>query len=298
MARFKNLLKYKLKNSQHFDFVEAFIAACRAKGFTASKIVTLLGLLETALGDENDLFMTARASLNVAERKRWDRVRDDRYARLHRLVNVWEGSGIADLDDAATALKAVFDLYKLNTRAQLNDESGVMTNLAHDLSTEAMLARIATIGGSQLYQEMVEANDEVKSFRLAEGTEKSQKVMAALEKARKATDEAYDNLCEAIEGGAAFADDPTPYVAFINEWNGTIQIYQDMLDRKSGTSSSGGASNSDTPGTTDNPGTGDDPGAGDNPGTGDDPGAGDNPSTPDTPTEPGGGGDDPDNGME
>ena len=24
MARFKNLLKYKLKNSQHFDFVEAF----------------------------------------------------------------------------------------------------------------------------------------------------------------------------------------------------------------------------------------------------------------------------------
>lgn len=58
--------------------------------------------------------------------------------------------------EAATAIKGVLDLYKLNTQAQVNEES--------------------------------------------------QKVMAALEKARKATDGAYDKLCDAIGGGGN--DDP------------------------------------------------------------------------------------------
>ena len=201
-----------------------------------------------------------------------------------------------------------------------------MTNLAHDLSTEAMLARIATIGGSQLFQEMVEANDEVKSFRLSEGDKKSQKVMAALEKARKATDEAYDNLCEAIEGGAAFADDPTPYEAFITEWNGTIKLYQDEIDRKGGKGggkANGNGNENENPGGNGNQGGNaganengngnQDLGGGDNTGGGQNTEDPENPTEPTNPTDPtnpteltnptepgngGGGNDDPDNGME
>ena len=212
--------------------------------------------------------------------------------------------------EAATALKQVFELYKLNTQAQVNEESGVMTNLAQDLATEAMQAHIDAIGGSQLYQEMVEANEQVKTFRLAQGTEESQKVLAALEKARKATDEAYDKLCDAIEGGASFADDPAPYEAFITEWNGTIKLYQDMLDRKSGNagqsqnpggngSENPGGNGSETPGEPGNTDDPDNPENPDNPDNPENPENPDNPTNPTNPTEPGsggGGGSTPDDG--
>ena len=242
MKKFLSLALYRLKNSQHFDFHEACIAVARAASFMSAKVIALLTKLETAHGNENALFMKARASEKVAQRKVADQVRDDRYSRLHRLVLTWAGSGIEPQDAAATALKRLFDLYKLDTKAQVNEESGIMTNLGIDLGTDDNLARIEAIGGRQLYNEMIAANEQVKSLRIDQGEEESQKVLAALKKARLATDEAYNELCQMIESAANFADDPAPYEAFIQKWNGTIKLYQDMLDRKSGTTGSGSGS--------------------------------------------------------
>ena len=239
MSKFSNLQKRDLKNSQHFDFIEAFITVLTEAGFSAQKIATLLALLGEQHQEEDRWFMITRSSEIIARRNEADTRRDDRYARLHRLVNVWAGSGILTLDEAATVLKKVFTLYKLNTKAQVNEESGVMTNLASDLSTPENLARIETIGGTQLFNEMVAANEEVKSIRIAQGTEESEKVVAALAKARVACDETYDQICALIEASELLADDPAPYTAFIKKWNGTIKLYQDMLDRKQG----GGSSN-------------------------------------------------------
>ncbi|MGX8695827.1 MAG: hypothetical protein ACSW8D_05535, partial [Prevotella sp.] len=52
--------------------------------------------------------------------------------------------------------------------------------------------------------------------------------------------------CDLIESFSKVADDPTPYEAFIRKWNGSVKLYQDMLDRKSG-NSSGGNNDGDTP---------------------------------------------------
>jgi hypothetical protein len=64
--------------------------------------------------------------------------------------------------------------------------------------------------------------------------EVSERVAGALEKARKASDAAYDNVIAMIEALSLTADDASQYEAFIKQWNGTLKIYQDMLDRKSG----------------------------------------------------------------
>ena len=278
MSKFSNLQKRDLKNSQHFDFIEAFITVLTEAGFSAQKIATLLALLGEQHQEEDRWFMITRSSEIIARRNEADARRDDRYARLHRLVNVWAGSGILTLDEAATVLKKAFTLYKLNTKAQVNEESGVMTNLASDLSTPENLARIETIGGTQLFNEMVAANEEVKSIRIAQGTEESEKVVAALAKARVACDETYDQICALIKASELLADDPAPYTAFIKKWNGTIKLYQDMLDRKQGGGSSssngnnqggqnnqndsensGNSENNGGEGTNTNPTNGDDP---------------------------------------
>ena len=313
MNRILTIALYRLKNSQHFDFHEACITVARAAGFAAAKILALLTSYETAHGNENNLFMKARASEKIAQRNAADRVRDDRYSRLHRLVLVWAGSGIEPQDGAATALKRLFDMYKLDTRAQVNEESGIMTNLGTDLGTTENLARLDAIGGRQLYDGMIEANEDVKTLRIDQGEEESQKVLYALKKARAATDEAYAALMQMIESAANFADEPAPYEAFIQKWNGTIKLYLDMLDRKSGSATGGddtggsgstdsgsgddtsGSSSTDNGGGDDTSGSGStDSGSGDDTSGGGTSGSGSDTSDPTDPTPP----DDAGDGME
>jgi hypothetical protein len=280
MAKFQPL-KYKrdLKNAQHFAFIQAFITALTAAGFSAAKIVAKLAELVTAFGVEDKYYMIVRASEIVAQRTAADEQRDRFYTRLHRLVQAWAGSGMALLDAAATALEKVFNLYKVKVSAQMDEETGVLENLITDLSTPTMQAHLTTINGTYLFQQMVEGQNLVKSLRLEQGVEESEKDYGALSAARKKCDALYDEMTDLIESFAKVADDATAYETFIRQWNGTVKIYQDTLDRKSGTTSSGGSSSGGNGGTTNSGNAGTvEPGGSEQGGT----------TTPDTPENPGG----------
>ena len=298
MKKFSYLSKRELKNAQHYDFIEAFIAVCLAANFVAAKILSALATLRALFAVEDSLFLKSRASEVIARRNVANKLRISYYIRLRRLVLVWAGSGIAPYDEAATALKKIFDLYRLNTKAQLNELSGGMTNLGIDLSTEANLARIEAIGGTVLLNGMIAANEEVKAYYIEQGTEESQKVSEALLKARKATDEAYDDLCDIIEATAVISEDTAPYQTFIQQWNGTIKLYNDMLDRKNGVTGSGSDSGSEAGGGSGGSGSS---GSGGNGANGsangqngsngsEEPSNPTNPSNPSNPSEPGTGG--------
>ena len=107
-----------------------------------------------------------------------------------------------------------------------------------------MQAHLATINGTYLFQQMVDGQTLVKSLRLEQGVEESEKVYGALSAARKECDRLYDELCAIIEGASVFADDPTAYDTFISQWNGTVKLYQDMLDRKASQSQGSGSGSS------------------------------------------------------
>ena len=267
MGEFLRPSKRSLKNAQHYELIDAFITVLAEAGFTAAKIVALVSQLRTVFSEEDRWYMVARASEIIAQREAADKKRDNFYSRLFAIIRAWAGSGMAGLDAAATAVIKPFNLYKVKTGAQIDEESGQLDNLITDLSTTEMQAHLSTLGVTWLYQQMVAAHQETKSFRLEQGVEESEKVAGALVKARQACDAVYDELTYLIEAFAKTADDPTPYEAFIRKWNGTLKIYQDMLDRKSG-NSTGGTANPDGTGTT-------------------------TPTTPDTPSDPGTGGDTP-----
>jgi len=278
MAEFLRPSKRSLKNAQHYELIDAFITVLAEAGFTAAKIVALVSQLRTVFSEEDRWYMVARASEIIAQREAADKKRDNFYSRLFAIIRAWAGSGMAGLDAAATAVIKPFNLYKVKTGAQIDEESGQLDNLITDLSTTEMQAHLTTLGVTWLYQQMVAAHQETKSFRLEQGVEESEKVAGALVKARQACDKVYDELTYLIEAFAKTADDPTPYEAFIRKWNGTLKIYQDMLDRKSG-NSTGGTANPDGTGTT-------------TPTTPDTPSDPDTPGTPDTPDTPGTGGGD------
>ena len=242
MTKFLRPNKASLKNAQHFEFIDAFITVLAAAGLSSTKIAALLSELQTAFGEENRLYMIARASEIIAQRDEADRDRDDKYSRLHAIIRAWAGSGNPTLDAAATAVKKPFEMYKVKTAAQIDEESGQLDNLITDLSTSAMQQSLTTLGVMWLYEQMVSAHQLTKSLRLEQGVEESVKLTGALKAARQACDALYDKITYMIEAFTLTADDPAPYEAFIKLWNGTLKIYQDMLDRKSGTTSSGGSS--------------------------------------------------------
>ena len=250
MGTFLRPNKASLKNAQHFEFIDAFITVLVEANFTAAKIVALLNSLRNVFSEEDRWYMVARASEIIAQREAADKKRDNFYSRLFAIIRAWAGSGMAGLDAAATAVIKPFNLYKVKTGAQIDEESGQLDNLITDLSTTEMQAHLTTLGVTWLYQQMVAAHQETKSYRLEQGQEESEKVAGALRKARQACDKVYDELTYLIEAFAKTADDPAPYEAFIRKWNGTLKIYQDMLDRKSGDSTAGTANPDGTGGTT------------------------------------------------
>ena len=279
MSTFLRPNKASLKNAQHYEFIDSFITVLTEANFSAAKIVALLNQQRTAFAEEDRWYMVARASEIIALREAADKKRDNFYSRLFAIVRAWAGSGMAGLDAAATAVIKPFNLYKVKTGAQIDEESGQLDNLITDLSTTEMQAHLTTLGVTWLYQQMVASHQETKGYRLEQGQEESEKVAGALRKARQACDKVYDELTYLIEAFTMTSDNPAPYEAFIKKWNGTLKIYQDMLDRKSGKTNGG-----TTPTTPDTPGT-DTPGT-DTPGT----------DTPGTDTPPSGGGDSGDNG--
>ena len=239
MSNFYRPNKVNLQNAQHFSFIEAFLTVVGDSGFQQKKIRDIVELLTTAFHEEDRWFMIARANELIAQRAAADRRRTNLYSRLYMLVRLWAGSGAGQLDDAATRLIRLFRLYKLKGNAQMDAKTGDLENLIGDLSTEEMQADISSIGGMWLFEQMVASHQQVRSMRMEEGIMMSQKVRGALVAARKRCDELYDELTYLIEAFAKTADDATPFEEFIKRWNGSLKLYQDILNRKSGSNPEG-----------------------------------------------------------
>ena len=274
MTKFLRPNKASLQNPQHYELIHAFLTVFADSGLTAAKLTALQAQLQTAFSDEDKYYMIARASEIIARRDRADRRRDNYYTRLHAVVNAFAGSGDETRDVAATSAKHWFDLYKVKTNAQIDVESGQLSNLITELESQDMQTAIAALGATYLYQQMKQAHDEVKSLRLEQGVEVSEKEIGALAAARRKCDQVYDELTYLIEAFSLVADDPAPYEAFIKKWNGTLKIYQDILDRKSGS----GTSSASTKPSAGSGGSGD-TGSGDSDGSGDSGDSGDSGNT-------------------
>ena len=308
MGKFLRPSKASLRNPQHYEFFHAFLTALADSGLSSAKILALIGQLTAAFNDEDRWYMISRSSEIIAQRDAADRRRGTFYMRLHKLVTAWAGSGNATYDAPATLLKKDFDLYKVQTGAQLEVESGQMSNLITELLKPDRQEALATLNGQYLFTEMKSSNELVKSLRLDQGVEVSQRVYGALPAARKVCDRLYDELTYLIEAFSKTADDASVYEAFITRWNGTLKIYQDMLSRKQGSAANGEAGGqggqtaqggqTTSPDDSTNPSQPDTPGTSE-PGTGGTDVGGGGTDTPTPPENPGGGSnDDAGDGME
>lgn len=234
MAKFERLRKTALTNGQHFTFMQAFITLVTAAALVPQKVVTLLALLVAGFQKEDELLKQARASDLTALIEEADRRRDSAYQCIKDVATAWAKTSIEEMRTAAESILKLLKLYAVDTKAQYDEESGVLTNLLQPLmSDETHPVDIQKLGLTKAVQELQRQNMEVIRLFGERDREWSVKVVGALRLQRLEDDKLYDQLLTLIEAFAVNADDTAPYEQIITEWNATVDRYKRMLDRKS-----------------------------------------------------------------
>lgn len=231
MQKFYTLDKSKLTNGQHFSFMTAFVQDIQKIEDAPVKMKTVINAMAAAQAEEDKYLKMAQGSLLTGKIREADELRDNSYRKLRDIVKVWAGSGMEPQATAAEALNKVINTYRLNITAQMDEESGLMANLLTDISTTEMQANVTSIGAANLVANMKQGNEQVVALLKQRDEEKSGKVVGALRQARLNSDKAYANVVEAVE---AFNYTVGGYDEVITKWNATIDRYQDMLNRKTG----------------------------------------------------------------
>lgn len=286
MVKFHSLERTKLTNGQHFSFMEAFVGDLKKIEDAPEKLQKAIDTMALAVAEEDKYLKISQGSYLTEEITAADNTRDNAYSKFRDMVKLWMGMEMEPQTTAAKALEKILTTYKINVRAQLDDESGIMKNFLNDISTEAMAKNVEAIGAKDIVAKMTEANNKVIDLLKQRDEEKSAKAAGAMRAARNNSDKAYAYAVEAIE---AFNFVVGGFDDVITKWNGTIARYQDMLNRKSGTT--GGSKPSTGGEEPDLPTIGGEPGdGGGSTGGGDDSGSGEIPDLPTIGGEPGDGG--------
>ena len=285
MAKIPSFQKSRLRFGAHFAVMSAFDEKVAPLAQEEPLLLTAYNTFKAALNVEDAAVKIARASEYSAQILSKDNVRDRLYSNLKMTGEMWEDLGIEPQATAARAVMYEVRLYKVDTKAQYDQETGLMMNFLQPFESETMQAHLTTLGLTAVYTQMKAANEEVRRLLALRGDERAEKSAYDLKQARLATDAAYDVIVDRINALHTL-DDQHRYDTFIAQWSAEIaRIKQQILSQS--TSSSGSGSTTPDPGigggTTPDPGTGGgttpDPGTGGgttpDPGTGGDSGGGD-----------------------
>jgi len=285
MAKIPNFSKTQLRYGAHFSIMTSFDERVAPLAESESMLTKAYGEFKTALGYEDSAIKIARASEYSNQILTEDNKRDRLYNNGKATAEMWRDTGIEPYAAAAAAVLREYDTYKVDTKAQYDQQTGLMLNFLQSFESGAMKEKLQTLGLTAVFEQMKIANEAVRSLLSQRGDERAANAAYDIKKARTATDAAYDKLVDRINALQTL-DETGKYDAFVAWWSQEIaRIKQQILNQKGGTTSGGSSSGTGggtTGGGTTDPGTTTDP---ETPGTG---GGGSTDSDPENPGTGGG----------
>ena len=297
MAKIPNFKKGGLRYGAHFAVMSAFNEKVEPVVQEEPMLAAPYADFQTKLEHLDAAVKIAQGSEYTDQILKEDARRDRLYVNIKSTADMWMDLGIEPMATAARAVMREIDIYKIDVKAQYDQQTGLTLNFLQPFETPEMQAHVATLGLTNAFTWLKNTNNEFIRLLDLRGDERADNAGFELKPARLAVDESYDDIISRIN--ALYLLNKTQTLeTFIAQWSAEIaRIKQQILNQKpgkpqgsgTGTGSSTGTgtstgSGSET-GTTDNgsgTGTTTDPTNPDNPGTG----GGDNPSDPGT----GGGG--------
>ena len=134
-----------LNNATHYLFVANVCKHLAGNTAAKAKVANELQALETALQEEDRIFMTSQKSLLSDDIHAADRKRDNIYRAIRKAVKAYLLFPIKETAEAARVIDQVLKDYNLDPKTQLDRETGVLINMISDFETKYQAA-IAKLG--------------------------------------------------------------------------------------------------------------------------------------------------------
>ena len=282
MGKIPNFQKTKLRYGAHFAVMSAFDERVAPLCEQEPLLSTWYAAFKSALTHLDTAVKIARSSDYSKLIMKEDTKRDRLYSNGKMTAEMWSELGIEPQATAARAVLHEINIYKIDTKAQYDQQTGLMINFLQPFESAEMQTHLTTLGLTAVFTQMKAANEEVRRLLALRGNERAENAAYDLKSARQATDEAYENLVERINA-IALINPSESWNTFIAQWSAEIaRIKQQILSQSTqtgedegGTTPSGGdegGNETPTGGTTDTGGGETPPSGGDdNTGEGDPP---------------------------
>ena len=273
MGKIPNFQKTKLRYGAHFAVMSAFDERVAPLCEQEPLLSTWYAAFKSALTHLDTAVKIARSSDYSKQIMKEDMKRDRLYSNGKMTAEMWSELGIEPQATAARAVLHEINIYKIDTKAQYDQQTGLMINFLQPFESAEMQTHLATLGLTAVFTQMKAANEEVRRLLALRGNERAENAAYDLKSARQATDEAYENLVERINA-IALINPSESWNTFIAQWSAEIaRIKQQILSQSTptgedegGTTPSGGDDGGDETPT----GGGTDTGGGDTPPSGGD----------------------------
>lgn len=222
-----------LPNGAHFDYVKDILSEAENCPAVAQKALTQLNDFRKATEAEDEVLKVMRASEFTEEIARADNERDALYSGLKTSVNAFMSMPIPDMQEAANPLAKLIREYAINPAAQLNTESGMLTNFIDDLQKK-YATQLAKLNLTTVVERLKEANEQVKAYTKDRTHQRRKVNVGATRAARAVTDAAYTMLVKMVNA-LALVNGEADYAEFIDYVNTQITQYKRDVLKQSAT---------------------------------------------------------------
>ncbi|MDE7292208.1 MAG: hypothetical protein K2N58_09200 [Treponemataceae bacterium] len=238
MKEIQSIALVNINNAAHFMFVSNMAERAEKDKTVAEKCAAQVKALREAVKAEDENLQISAKSLTTDKIAEADRLRDQLYAGYKKAVAGYTNFPVEALADAAKVLQQHIKDYKIDVKAQLDKETGLLVNFIQDLEGK-FAEQVKALSLGAFVEKLKTANEEVRELTGQRTDERSAKTAGALKAARTASDEAYKLLTMHVNAHALLEGE-AEYAAFLDYANTEIAHFkQEVLGgtkKKSATS--------------------------------------------------------------
>ena len=212
----------RLDNGAHFAYHSNALANAKANATISERCAKVLTPYDAAFLVLDKELKTSQKSMLTDAIVQNDELRDTLYMSYKQMVGQMVGIAIPEMAEAAKILNQHIKDYRINVKAQLDKETGLLKNFIADLQ-EKYAEQVETLSLTSVVTKMQAANEKVNELIQQRADEYATRNVGATKQARVKVDEAYRNLILVINAYMLMEDDNEDYIAFAKHQNEEIK---------------------------------------------------------------------------
>lgn len=153
----------RMNNGAHFLYNTDFYTRIDTETGVKEKITEALARYKQAIDLEDEALKVSQKSLNTDKIAEFDSKRDSLFIAIKNIVKAQLTVSDPLIHDAAIKVSQLIKDYNINTKDQLDKETGLMLNLINDLENK-YAAEVEKLGLGMFLTQLKDSNFSVRSY--------------------------------------------------------------------------------------------------------------------------------------